>query len=272
MPKRIIHSQLDFSQWYRDYMERIGFTEQLPSKWDKRAHSMQEKGIVISPYVDAFIENIDFDGVSTVLDVGSGNGVLALQMASQVDHVYCLDYSRVMLEYVQLNAREAGLDNISTVHLSKEDDWQGRVPEVDVLISSRSGLDADIENLFYKFHRYAKRHVYYSYLVGGHFDQPGISELLNKKKDSLPDYIHIINVLYEMGIDPNLSFVEGPGRLESCTDEASFLKQMENQYGELEQDKINLLKDFFQKEKSEFAGPKYGMKWALIDWPVPAKD
>ena len=27
-----------------------------------------------------------------------------------------------------------------------------------------------------------------------------------------------------MGIDPNLSFVEGPGRLESCTDEASFLK------------------------------------------------
>lgn len=73
-----------------------------------------------------------------------------------------------------------------------------------------------------------------------------------------------------MGIDPNLSFVEAAGRLASCTDEATFLKQMEQQYGQLEAEQIALLKDFFEAEKSHFGDAKYGMKWALIDWPVPS--
>lgn len=271
MSKRDIHPHLNFSQWYRDYMKHIAFAERPASQWDKRAHSMQEKGLGVSPYVEAFIATMRFEGVSTVLDVGSGHGLLALQIAPQVEQVYCLDYSRVMLDYVETNARAAGLDNISTIHLSKEDNWQGRVPEVDVLISSRAGLDADIENLFNKFHQYTKGHIYYSYLVGGRFDQPAISELLQQEQDTLPDYIHIINVLYEMGIDPNLSFIESPGRLQGCTDEAAFLKQMVNQYGELEPAQISRLKNFFEQEKAEFADPKYGMKWALIHWAVPAK-
>lgn len=253
-------------------MKRIGFAERPAAKWDQRAHSMQEKGLVVSDYIEAFIASMNFEGVATVLDVGSGNGLLALQIAPQVEHVYCLDYSRVMLDYVELNARETGLNNISTIHLSKEADWQGLVPKVDVLMSSRSGLDADIENLFNKFHRYAKQHIYYSYLVGGRFDQPAISALLNQEQHNLPDYIHIMNVLYEMGVDANLSFIDGPGRLQSCTDEGGFLKQMENQYGELESSQIELLKDFYHKEKAEFSGSNYGMKWALMDWSVPSKN
>ncbi|WP_432784843.1 tRNA 5-carboxymethoxyuridine methyltransferase [Oligella sp. MSHR50489EDL] len=269
MSKRVITSTLDFSQWYRDYMAHIGFAEQPPTRWDKRAHAMQQKGLLMSPYIQTFLAAIDFKDVSTVLDVGSGNGVLALQIAPLVEQVYCLDYSRVMLDYVELNARAAGLDNITTIHLSKEDEWQGRVPEVDILISSRSGLDADVERLFNKFHRYAKKHIYYSYLVGGHFDQAAISELLNQQQAPYPDYIHIVNVLYEMGIDANLNFVQTAGRLENCTDETAFLKQMEQQYGELGAEQTVLLKDFFHQEKAHFNGPKYGMKWALINWPVP---
>ena len=172
---------------------------------------------------------------------------------------------------MEINAREAGLDNISTIHLSKEDDWQELVPQVDVLISSRSGLDGDVENLFNKFNRYAKRHIYYSYLVGGRFDQPEISKLLNKDKKAFPDYIHVINVLYEMGIDPELSFVDVPGRLQSCKDEESFLKLITAQYGELTASDISLLKDFYHQEALCFAEQKYTMKWALINWPVSEK-
>ena len=270
MSQRRILPDLDMSQWYKDYMAHIGFAEQPPARWDQRAHSMQQKGLVVSPYIKAFMDRIDFNGIATVLDVGSGNGVLAMQMAPLVEHVYCLDYSRVMLDYVELNARAAGIENISTIHLAKEDDWQGKVPQVDILISSRSGLDADVAALFAKFHRYAKKHIYYSYLVGGRFDQPVIAERLNKQQAPYPDYIHIVNVLYEMGIDPSLSFVEAAGRLASCTDEAAFLKQMEQQYGQLEAEQIALLKDFFEAEKSHFGDAKYGMKWALIDWPVPS--
>ena len=270
MAKRQILPKLNFAQWYRDYMVSIDFAERPVSKWDKRAHNMQQKGIASSTYMDAFLATMNFDGVTTVLDVGCGNGVLALQIAPQVEHVYCLDYSRVMLNYVELNAREAGLDNISTIHLSKEDDWQGIVPQVDVLISSRSGLDADIENLFNKFQRFTKQHIYFSYLVGGRFDQPTIAKLLGIEQQGLPDYIHIMNVLYEMGIDPNLSYVVAPGRLESCDDEQSFLQQMQTQYGELNEAQIALLNDFYQQEKNHFSSDEYGMKWALINWAVPS--
>lgn len=272
MYKRIIYPALNTAQWYREYMEQVSFAEQPSSSWDKRAHSMQKKGNSSSKYLDFFIDSMSLDGVSTVLDVGSGTGTLALHLAPQVEHVYCLDYSRVMLDYVELNAREAGLDNISTIHLSKEDDWQGVVPEVDVLLSSRSGLDADIQCLFEKFHCYAKRHVYFSYLVGGRFDQPEISKLLNQEKKPFADYIHIINILYEMGIDPELSFVGAPGRLQSCKDEEHFIELVTTRYGELGVSEISALRDFYQKEHAHFIKDKYAMKWALINWPVPEKE
>lgn len=272
MHKRVVYPSLSAAQWYREYMEQISYAEQPASSWDKRAHSMQKKGASSSKYVDCFIGGMDLDGVSTVLDVGSGTGTLALQIAPQVEHIYCLDYSRVMLDFVEINARKAGLDNITTIHISKEDNWQGLVPEVDVLLSSRSGLDADIECLFKKFHRYAKRHIYFSYLVGGRFDQAEISKLLNKGKKSFADYIHIINVLYEMGVDPELSFVSAPGRLQSCKDEEHFIELVATQYGELAASDMAVLRSFYQKEHRYFSKDKYAMKWALINWSVPEKE
>ena len=271
MSTRTIYPVLNAAQWYREYMKEIAFSEQPAESWDKRAHTMQKKGNPRSKYFDFFINAIDLNGISTVLDVGSGTGALALQLAPHVDHVYCLDYSRAMLDYVELNAREAKLANISTIHLSKEDDWQGLVPEVDVLVSSRSGLDIDIERLFEKFHRHTRQHIYFSYLAGGRFDQPEISSLLNKERKAFPDYIHIINILYEMGIDPALSFVHAPGRFQHCTDEAHFIELVTAYYGDSTADDIDALRHFYQKESANFVKDNYAMKWALIDWVVPEK-
>jgi ubiquinone/menaquinone biosynthesis C-methylase UbiE len=48
----------------------------------------------------------------TVLDLGSGTGLLALAIAPRVDTVWALDVSPAMCDYLRAKADSAGLDNI----------------------------------------------------------------------------------------------------------------------------------------------------------------
>lgn len=50
-----------------------------------------------------------------VVDVGSGTGLLALPLAEQVAHVWAIDTSAGMTDYLRTKASSAGLDNIEAV-------------------------------------------------------------------------------------------------------------------------------------------------------------
>jgi ubiquinone/menaquinone biosynthesis C-methylase UbiE len=71
----------------------------------------------------------------TVLDLGSGTGLLALEIAPFVDTVWAVDISPAMCDYLRAKAESAGLDNIkvavaSAVSLPLVDE------SVDVVISN----------------------------------------------------------------------------------------------------------------------------------------
>ncbi len=51
----------------------------------------------------------------TVVDLGSGTGLLSLAFAARAERVYAVDKSRVMNEYLRVKAHSAGLDNLNTV-------------------------------------------------------------------------------------------------------------------------------------------------------------
>lgn len=256
----------DFAEDYRLYMQKIHFKEKSAKEWDARAASMSKKDG--GRYVQAFIDQMYFTGVKTVLDIGCGPGSLTLQIAPFVEHVYALDYSQGMLDCLMENAQQQGIHSVTPIHLSKEDVWDNIVPVCDIVICSRSGMDANLEGLFQKIHRFTKQRVYYSHLVGGRFDQPDIAALLDRARDPLPDYIYAMNILYQMGFDPNVSFVNVPGRLEDCHTEDDFLNRMHAQYKALTEADIYKLKDFYQQRHSEFGEPAFGMRWALLNWAV----
>jgi len=50
--------------------------------------------------------------------VGSGTGLLSLAVAPRADHVWAIDSSRAMGDYLRVKASSAGLSNIETVYAS----------------------------------------------------------------------------------------------------------------------------------------------------------
>lgn len=122
--------------------------------------------------------------------------------------------------------------------------------------------------LFRKLNRHARRTVYFSTLVGGSFHQPQIDRLLARSKTPFPDYIYAVNILYQMGLDAELSFVDTPGRLAGCTELEDFLNRMKESYGELNAGEIRKLTAFFRANHTEFDNSAYAMKWALLRWSI----
>ena len=51
----------------------------------------------------------------TVVDLGSGTGLLSLAFAERTAQVWAIDSSRAMNEYLRIKARSAELDNVKTV-------------------------------------------------------------------------------------------------------------------------------------------------------------
>lgn len=59
---------------------------------------------------------LDLDEGHTLLDLGCGTGLLAIEAAKLCRHVVAADVSPAMLAHARGKAREAGVDNVSFVH------------------------------------------------------------------------------------------------------------------------------------------------------------
>lgn len=266
MPKTPRLLPVDFAAAYRTRMAELGFCEKPAAEWDGKAADFNAKVHQPSPYADAFLGRMDIRAGDTVLDVGCGPGILALRLAPQVRHLYGLDYSPAMLQYLQENAKAVGCHNITPLSLSKEANWCGRVPVCDSVVASRSGLDGDLAALFVKLSAHACRAVYFSMLVGGRFDYPPISALLGRDHTPYPDYIYAVNILYQMGYDAEVSFIVTLGRLADCTDPDDFLHRMCSAYNPLTAADLDRLTAFFHAEHHRFGQEAFAMKWALLSW------
>lgn len=55
------------------------------------------------------------DAGQTVVDVGAGTGLLTLAVAPRVEHVWAIDFSPAMCEYLSVKADSAGLENVDVV-------------------------------------------------------------------------------------------------------------------------------------------------------------
>jgi SAM-dependent methyltransferase len=259
---------IDFGDLYRQHMAASGRQLKAPEDWDGRAPRMKA-GALGSEYVKAFVSRMDLTDCSSLLDVGCGTGAIALTVANRLQEVIGLDYSAGMLEAMRELAEERGLSHVRPLRRSWEDDWSD-VPVCDVAVASRSTAVRDLEAALVKLDRHARKRVYLTSKVGGYFIDPEIAAVIDRKLDPVPDYIYAVNILYQMGREARIDFINNDHRPSACETSAEFVRRVGFSLGPLDEGAHRRLIDWFNSDPERARSTGQPFRWAFISWETSA--
>ncbi|WP_406661968.1 class I SAM-dependent methyltransferase [Methanolobus sp. ZRKC3] len=148
---------------------------------------------------------------SRVLDIGAGAGSLAIPISKQVAHVTAVEPSTGMLEVLQENIVEYGCDNISCIKKRWEDidvekDLDG---PYDIIIASFSLGMPDIRKAIEDMQAVSSGYIYLYWFAGetswNIHSKKIWPKMHGKEYCSMPKCDLLYNVLYDMGIYPDMS-------------------------------------------------------------------
>ncbi|HPW19359.1 MAG TPA: methyltransferase domain-containing protein [Vicinamibacterales bacterium] len=253
---------VDFAELYRSDPGVISRAEHPPEFWDGRAAGFGERA-ARSEYGRQFVERMDLDGCSTLLDVGCGPGTIALAVAGRLERVYGLDYSPRMLDAFSERAKAAGHSNATPILRAWADDWSD-VPVCDVVVASRATAVRDFEAAARKLDAVAARRVYLTYPAFGTFAGDGIRRALGRPHHPLPDYLHIVGILHHLGMHPRLDYITEKGRFDGCEGFEAVVGKVRGLTGDLSGAEADVVRQYYETHRGELAAER--MRWAFISW------
>lgn len=181
--------------------------------WGKSATMYDKMSKLETEYTKNQLDVFILDAADSVLDIGCGPGRISVPVAERVARVTALDVAQPMLDYCRKNAEAAGLNNLTTRLL----DWNSvilgeNLDQHDVVIASRSVGLSDLV----KLNKVAKKYVF----ILSFAQSPSLKQVYDDIFAGTGDAIHpappfnrmfgyniTFNMLYDMGIDPNLKVV-----------------------------------------------------------------
>jgi len=239
--------------------------------WDKKAVSFAKRTST-SLYTEQFMALLAPEPQWSILDAGCGPGTLTLPLAPMVRKVTAFDFSKKMLEILQTKAAEQKLDNISICHAAWEDDWQVlQIPTHDVTLASRSLAVKDLQMALKKLSHHARKKVVITDRVKhGPFD-PDAFAAIGRPLNTGPDYMYTINLLYQMGYLPTVSYIH----LEESLHYASFSEALDGytwMFRDLNAGEEKRLKKYVQSITNILEDGTVSVQrlhvptWAFISW------
>lgn len=141
---------IDFNALYKQHLIACNHYNLPPEKWDKKAVKMAENLVgKASRYNQQLLETMQVQPDESVLDIGCGPGTFAIPLAQQGSQVYALDYSTGMLDVLAEYKQKLQLENLNLIRRSWAENWDD-VPQVDVILASRSTLVDDLDDMIEK--------------------------------------------------------------------------------------------------------------------------
>lgn len=256
--------EIDFNKLYVEQKQASTFKMKSRNEWDTKADSMNKK-VHKSIYNEQFLKLLNLEGIDSLLDVGCGVGNLSLLLAAKLSQVYSLDYSSRMLELLKENAKEQNIENITTINKSWYDSWD-EIPNTDLVIASRSMEVKDMKEALTKLNEKANKKVVISYKVGGSFVSDEILDILQKDIIKKPDYIYVLNILYSMGINASVNFVQSEGRGTIYTSKEKFIESVSWSIGSLRDDEVSKLENYYDSLDESKKMQDDFVYWAIISW------
>jgi hypothetical protein len=188
-------------------MAKKAWRNKGPKEWDAKAASFSTRN-KSAAYIDLFLDLLPLDSSMSVLDIGSGPGTLALPIAGRVDSVTAIDFSAGMLQVLNDLAASENINNIRTIQCAWEDDWQAKgLQPHDIAIASRAMGVEDLRAALEKIDRYGRKYVFLSDRVGATPFDVAAFAALGRPFAAGPDYIFTVNMLYTLGIHPNMTIL-----------------------------------------------------------------
>lgn len=180
-------------------------------RWDKRAPSF---GLAraVSPYVTQFVDLLDLREGDTVLDMGCGNGAVAIPLAQAGHHVVARDFSQGMLRELAGAVEAEGVQGrVDFARMAWEDDWEqaGILPRsVDVAFASRSVITTDLGEALAKLTRTARRHCAVTVSTGyTPMMSPTMLRELGVHVGHTFDFVYVFNILVQQGHQPDVRYI-----------------------------------------------------------------
>jgi SAM-dependent methyltransferase len=148
---------------------------------------------------------------TSVLDVGAGTGRFVLALAPQTQQVIAVEPSGSMVDYLRQDAAEQGITNISYIPTT----WQDAPRDLSADIVICSHVLYPIRDIvpFLEKLQTATRHACFIYLRATPLDAvtaPLWRHFHGDERCLTPEYIHALDVLYEMRIYANVQVVKLP--------------------------------------------------------------
>ncbi|WP_407392404.1 class I SAM-dependent methyltransferase [Methanobrevibacter sp.] len=189
--------------WASFWAERL--TGKKNKDWDKAAPGFYKRTRK-DDYNSTLFDMLILDENDTVLDVGCGEGSITVPLAKKVKKVIGVDSSAKMLEYLEKRAKENNVDNIETILKPIEEIQYEEIGDVDVVVCSRS-LNAiiPIEDVLLELNKIANKYVFITIFgpenkkIEKDFDKE-----LGIQTEDFPDYNYFFNILFNLGIYPNV--------------------------------------------------------------------
>jgi SAM-dependent methyltransferase len=178
--------------------------------WDARAPKYSDHS-GLSEYADEFIHKLNPEPEAAIFDMGCGNGALAVPLAQMGHRVIGADFSPGMRAALAKQATEDGVsEKIEIRSLSWEDDWQAAgiaAKSVDIAIASRCLMVHDLASAFEKLEYVARHRV--AVTISTRFGPREQYEVGDDYFGTpfLPDHIYALNILFDMGRDPSISYI-----------------------------------------------------------------
>ena len=160
--------------------------------------------------IDDMIRGMPVEKGSRILDVGAGPGTLAIPLAETAAHITAVEPAGSMGEILAENIAAYGRDNIACVHKRWEDvdEQQDLTPPYDLAVASFSLGMPDIKAAVEKMIRVTRGHVFLLWFAGpASWDRDFqfiYENVFNAPFPPMPKADVIFNVLYQMGIYPNV--------------------------------------------------------------------
>ena len=210
MKKQCVNDPNDLD-WVEYWQERL---EGKKNKdWDKAAPEFYKRAKK-DDYQNELLSNMILSKNDTVLDVGCGEGSSTIPLAKKVKSVTGLDSSVKMLEFLNKRAKENNISNVDTILKPIEDISYEEIGDYDIVVASRSlnGI-VPIEKTISELNKIANKYVFLT--VFGPNDRKIVKDfeicIWNNSQNSFPEYNYLFNILFNMGIYPNIKRLELSG-------------------------------------------------------------